>query len=478
MAISNPFSITYGGRQVGGSTSYQLHGPYVIEKTYDSMRLAFDVIIVAGGYSTLKSLSDALEADFRKRLTDGQTLLISLSGSTWTYTMGTTMLNARASVTKTGNPDTDKGYSRAYTCVVEAELPADEDDGLRDVEVAVNYEPGRQKVVTMRGTYTATATKNAAKQYEDDFDAEAAVYLTAIDSTATFELVDESYTYDREHAGDGTPKPHLCLFTRQYIELLENQSSAGLDSENIRDHRVVFTDLSQHPGDSRESIYRLRRVLGSYSCFIDIDSTTDLQSVFTNTILPQIKAVFRANFDPKVFCIEDRSVNYDETAKKLTARVQYLYQSSGGEALVEVSQSVEVRETRTIDYTPTHESGEFAADADLGWGTMERVWTRVAIVVGDESPKTRISSKPKAGDAGSFTDVIGGEAGPDSQDGSKVRAEGWNIIANTSHVDDRWIGDPSDEQIKVSVLTETVVERWHAKPGKRTHNPLAGTRGG
>jgi hypothetical protein len=88
MAVTNPFSITYGSRSVGGSNgTYQLHGPYVIEKHYDAFRLVFDVIVVGTSHADLKTQSDNLEIDFRKRLTHGQTLVINIGGSTWTYTV-------------------------------------------------------------------------------------------------------------------------------------------------------------------------------------------------------------------------------------------------------------------------------------------------------------------------------------------------------------------------------------------------------
>jgi hypothetical protein len=212
--------------------------------------------------------------------------------------------------------------------------------------------------------------------------------------------------------------------------------------------------------------------VGSYDCAIDIDQTTDLQATYTNKVSPHVKALFLANFTPAVFCIEDQRVSYDETTKRLSASVQFLYQSEGGEALVEVSQSVAFREARNIDYTPTHENDELAAEADVGWTVLERVWSRTAIVVGDETPKLRIVESPRAGDAGLFVGPIGGQSGPDGASRVGVAREGWNVVNSTSQVDDRWLGDPNDEQIKVSVLTETVVERFHRRPGRRTSTPI------
>ena len=158
MALTNPFTITYGSRAIGGSSdTYLLHGPYVIDKSFNSLRVVFDVVVTAGSYSALKTAADNVETDFRKR---DQNLVISLSGSTWTYTSGSTILNTSASLSKSGDSETDRGFSRAYTCVVEGELPADDADpvtGLRDIDIQVDFESGRQKIVTMQGVYTATS---------------------------------------------------------------------------------------------------------------------------------------------------------------------------------------------------------------------------------------------------------------------------------------------------------------------------------
>lgn len=469
MALTNPFSIKYGDQTVGGSSdTYQLHGPYVIDKGYDSLRLVFDVVVVASSYATLQSLSEDLEDAFRVRLEAGDTLVVTLSGSSWTYTMGTTLLNAVSTIAKSGNPETDIGYSRAYTCSVEAELPADADAGLRDVEVLVDFEAGRQQSVTMRGTYTATTAGDAVARYQADFDAEATTYLTAADSSATWELVDENYTLDRQKSSSNTPASHLCNFTRTYLELLVNQSQASLDDTDIRDHRVTFTNLSQHPGDSKENTSRLRRVVGNYDCAVDIDQTTNLQNVYDNKIRSHVRQLFQTNFSPQIYGVEEERASYDESSKRLSVSLQFIYQTNDGEALVELAQGVAYREARSIDYTFTHAPDEFSAEADVGFAIAERVWTRLAIVVGTESPKTRILAGPTEGDAGLFRDVIGGLTGPDQGNRQGVRSDGWNIVANQSQVTPRYLGGPNDTQIRVAVLSESVTERFHRKPGSRT----------
>lgn len=448
MSVNDPFKIKYGSREVGGTSDiYLLHGPYVIDKSFTTLRLVFDVVVIGSSYSNLQSRADSLETDFRKR---DQTLLITLDASVWTYTAGTDILNSTASLAKTGDELTDRGYSRAYTCVIEADLPADDSNtGLRDIEWNVEREPGRQRIVSVRGVYTALSGTAASVKYAaaGGADAEASTFLTALSGSATYELEAETFTPDRND--------HLCTFSRQYVELLVNQTQGSLDATNIRDHRVTFTDLSQHPGDSAESIYRLRRVVGTYDCAVDIDQSTDLQAVFDSDIKNHIKELFRTEFTPQIFCIEDRRLSYDETTKRISVSIQFLYQTSGGADIIEVSQSLAFREARNIDYTPVHGGDEFAADADVGWAVLERVATRTVIVIGVEEPARRLGQKPKIGPAG---EIEGLEGGPN------VVRDGWNIVQNTSQATPQWLGDPDEEQIRVTVLTETVVERFHKLP--------------
>ena len=461
MAVNNPFKITYAGQAVGGtSDSYQLHGPYTIDKSFNTLRLIFDVVVVSSSYSTVQSNSDTLELAFRKR---DQSLIIDISGNLWTYTFGTHIFNTQGSIAKTGDSETDRGYSRAYTVVIEGDLPSDDTDpgratgsairGLREIEFNVDYTPSRQKIVSIRGVYTATESPSnlASVNYlaANGADAEASAFLTALDSSATFELVEENFAEDRNN--------HLCNFDRQYVELLVNQSTAGRDHASIRDHRIVFNEMVSHPGDSKADVRRLRRMAASYDCAADIDTQTDLQFIFSEQIKPHLISLLETNFTPIVFAIEDQRVAYDETSKRLSASIQFLFQPSNSDDIVEINQSLAFREQRTIDYTPVHADDEFAMYADVGFSILERVASRTVIVMGEETPKRRLGLTPKKSLAGKIEGLEGG---------AQVLREGWNILSNASQITDLYIGDPDEEQIRQTVLTETVVERFNRLPRK------------
>lgn len=452
MAVPNSIAITWGDFTVGGILSgYQLDGPYVIEKSFTTLRLTFTVLVVASGVSSLQAASEALEDAYQKR---DQDLSISMGGDSWSYEHGTDILNSVCSATKTGNPDTDRGGSRAYSVTISGELPANDRDGLRDLDVNVDFTPARQQIVTMRGSYTAFEGTKASEQYTNEFDAEAATILSGV-GEGPFELVDEQRSQDRND--------HLCTFSRQYMQVISPQSAVGLDDPNIVDHRVQFTDLSQHPGDSRPGVFRMRRVIGTYDCSVIIEAGA-LRQVWDSTVRPHIIELFRSGFSPQVFCIEEARVSFDETGRRISASLQFLYQKSGGDKVVEVTQSVAIREQRTIDYTPVHNQDEFAFEADVGWASRERVWQRTVYVIGTETPKRRLGDRANLGDAGPWG-ATAGEQDVDQQQDGTVKRDGWNIISNTSQVEPRWVGDPdTGQQIQMAMLVENVVERWHKKP--------------
>jgi len=472
MSVAGKTTITYGSRALGGSSStYQLLGPFVDSKDYNTFRCTFEVMVVSSSYSGLQSAMQTLEDDMRKRDED---IVISINGSTFTYTHGTHIWNTFGSATKSGSSETDVGYSCAYTCEISGDLPSDSTaDGLREIEKTVDYEPNRAIVASMTGVYTATgAGSSASANYLANADSEWTTFLATLPGSRTFELVDEQYTADRLDS--------QCQWSRQYTEVLASQSQAALDDTKIKDFRMTFTDLSNHPGDSLESIYRMRRVVGTYDCAVDLDVYTsgDLVGFIDDTVFPHIKALFETNFKPQTFTVEDHRYSHDRSAQRVSVTVQFVYQKAGGDDVVEVTQTMAYREQRNLDMTPIHFDDEFAAEIDVGWAILDRIATRTVVVIGDETPKRRIGVSPDEGLAGPI--VMPGNEPPA---GKGVNQDGWNIISNTSQTQERWVGDPVDTQIKMTVLTETVVERWNKKPGTRTgtgggssRGPITGTR--
>lgn len=463
MSLPNPITITLDGFAVGGTSFYQLNGPHVLDKSYTELRVVFDVIVTGEDQDELADRCNALEEAFRKRLQPGETLTIKLADYVWAYTNGGNAHTVESAISKTGNPETDGGVARSYTVSITAGLAADDpaDSGLQQLRVDVELTPSRQHVVTMQGRYTATTAGTALENYQGEADAVAAGYLSLLKPSATFELEDENFQLDRMGAGT-SPQPHVCDFTRQYVELLADQALALRDDPQLRDHRITVTQQANFAAPNAESgAVPLRRAVLTYDAAVDITLTQDLQAVYEDKIRPYLVEYFRANFNPTVVAVEDERASFDETANRLAVTLQFVFTGPGDSGILEVSSSLAYREQRTLDYTYLHDANELAAIADRGFLMMERVWNRTAVVAGTASPNWRLARN----DSGDMTRSIGGVSGPDTRNGSNVNRSGWNMISNTSQVSPGFIGQPgTDEVITISTIQETVVERYNRAP--------------
>lgn len=442
MAITNEFSITYGAQSVGGASStYLLDGPYTIDRSVARLRLGFDVVVVASSFEELQSLAATLEDNLSKR---DQSVSIDIAGNAWDYTFGTSILNSSCTITKTGSRERDRGFSRGYTCVIEGDLPATDQDGLRELEVHVATSPSRQRTVTMRGIYSAMGGDSASTVYAAEFDARAAAILTSIDSGATWELVQEESSRDR--------LDHLTQFQRAYLEILLAQVSATTDDPAIVDHRVSFTDYSQHPGDSQQGAHRLRKVTATYDCAIDSTVTKDLATAYNDSVMPHLIDLFVAHFSPRVYGIDERRASFDRSGNRISVSCQFTYQKNGGTDTVEVTQSTTTRETRTIDYTPVHNGDELGAYVDPGFMVKERIYSLTSMVVGHTEPTSKLSREP-------------GKTGAAAGGGAKaISTSGWNTVQSTVQVTTQWIGDPDFGQIQVSIVSESRTDRYSDIP--------------
>ncbi|MCA9327848.1 hypothetical protein KDA14_04940, partial [Candidatus Saccharibacteria bacterium] len=354
----------------GDSQQYVINGPHSLQKSFTSFSVGFEVVVIADDPDTLKTLSDALELDMRKR---DQDLVFTLNGVSSTYTFGTTALNTTASIAKRGDPNFDKGASRIYTCSIECELPASDQNGLRDLSVETSYSASNQRTVTMTGTYTVHGSNAALAAYKADFPVEATTILTALDPTASFEQISESHTQDRVD--------HTCTFRRVYVELLADQSTGLRDSPFIADHKLTFSDIGSYPGDSLANTIKLRRVHATFSA--SIVKGFGMYTV-KDSIISFITEAFRGHFNPSTFGVEEDRYNFDDTTNQFSANITYVYSTANGLSTVEVSSTTITEETFHHDFTPTHSGNEFSFNVDKGWTIKTR--TNTDIVMSLEAP--------------------------------------------------------------------------------------------
>lgn len=468
MAINDPFSLTYGGFTIGGTSDiYLLSGASAMERDFTNFSFTVGVQVVATTTALLQSQSDALEFAFSNRLTAGDTFVINLDGSAWTYTQGTTILDCEARIVKAGDLETDTGFSRLYTIEVRGELPTTVDNGLQNIRANAVKDAAGIYTVTIAGVYTANATDDAHGNFTTNVDAECALFLALVNNSATFELVDEEFEVDRHKNSAGTAiEPNMLSFTRQYVEVIANQSTALLDDPDIKDHQLIFTLVSRFPGEARADATRLSEVAANFTCAVDKSVTTDLLGVVAAKIRPLILQEFMTLYPASVFTIQNERITIDTTRNRIDAQFSILFQSAGGGVLITSNQAVAYQETRTIDYVPVHEDDELAYNVSLGFATLERVWTRSITTTNPEPVRRRITARTTGGDL--FNESIGGESGIDNRDGTQVNQEGWNVIDNRSQVSEQLFGLNADgDSFVLTTLTEQVIERFHRTPTGR-----------
>ena len=56
---------------------------------------------------------------------------------------------------------------------------------------------------------------------------------------------------------------------------------------------------------------------------------------------------------------------------------------------------------------------------------------------------------------------MGGVTSPDTRVGGDVNRSGWNIVQNASQITPLFVGNPDHGQMRLTQLTETIVERWN-----------------
>ena len=524
MAITSPLSITWRDLTVGGSTVYPIAGPYMLERSYDRFLLVFNVLVTADDFATLVSRSTTLENTFGSRLgydSNTNDLVISLDGNSFTYEHGKTIFNAEGTISKSGDPETDGPLSRLYTVRIQGETPEETGGGLREFEVTVTLDESRVHNVSMRGVYFAKSdgTKDAYTQYDSEFDSIATSYLNFVGTASDFELVAESYNVDRNRTTDSgsLPNPHKCAFNRQYREIIFNQVEGTLNDPRIVNNRMQFSNMGNFIDNGREDVQRLQRVAVVYDCALDHETNPDAKAIAEDVVIPYILSEFKRLYTPDTFCVEAKTAGFDPAQLRLSVSVTLAFVPSdaGDVTILDAQESVQYRETRTIDFTYVHGGGELDAYAAPGFGVKERVWHRQITCVGAQSAISRLfpqdggggpgggsggassggsttqpgggapgggsgpggSGNPTDGNSGGGSNVIGewtneirGEKGLDTYTHDAVQESGWNTVTSSSTVVPLFMGEVNGERIEKTKLMETCVQRF-------TKVPTTGTSG-
>jgi hypothetical protein len=378
-AVTRELSVTYGATTVGGTSAvYLLHGPVRIDKSYDRVTVSFQVACTdISSEANFAATAQALEAAFRK---PWQALTITLGSTTvasYSHTSNTGY-NAQPSIQETGDERYETGRSRLYAISVTCEVPADlsGQSGRRYSSVALEKSPAGQNTVTISGRYTALSGNSARAQYEASIEAYVSAVLTAIGGT--YEKVAETASADDQNKN--------LDFARTYLELLYNQSQGTLDNTTIFRHSVLYTRQAVGPGDApRGNARRLERVSAVYEAWVE-KATTDLESVYQNTIRPFLLAQVQEIWTPSLLAlIEEGTPMMDRTAQRIQGTLTFAMVTTGS-GVLEYAERSRIENEPGVVFTPVANGNALAKHVDDGPARRLRTMSRRSRIVGERSP--------------------------------------------------------------------------------------------
>ena len=330
--------ITYGSTVASGtlsSATLTLHNVHSITKTAEDFSVSYSVLVSATTEAIFAAGVASFEAAMTTRRQDFKVETLSTAGAvdqtllSLSHTANTA-LNITPELSKPGGP-ADTNLSRIYEVTVSGGLPEKAAlAGLRSFEYDVEFSPSRRGSLTVRGTYTAVASTQAAAQYAASIAARVSSITTAL--SGTWELVDERYT------PDGTDQ--LVTFNRTYRELIFDEDTGTRNVASIVDQTLAIkTDRVGSEGKREER--KLSTITATYSCGVDKGETTDLETLWTGTIRPWIVSNIQDVAGDRL-AIVSQSVDYDLPENRINATMTANARNGGDTLAKTVTEVTEV----------------------------------------------------------------------------------------------------------------------------------------
>lgn len=326
--------ITYGSYSVGltpTSSAVTLEDRYSWDSDENTVTLAFQVLIAA---STPEAFGDARQAFVDAILTPDQALTVVIDSQTeHTYSpSANTGLNTRGSVRKIpGKHNTAKSgrFEARITC--DLPMTASGRAGRRTGRVQVFTTTSGRRRCVIDATYTAATSgmggvQSASAQVASAFGTWADSQITALGGT--WELLAESpLTYGQNNK--------IASASRTYQELKYNQGVGTLDVAAVKDQSLIvnrsdpsISDTVQAIGGGVWSVRKLQLLEASYYCAVDFATTTDLKSLWIQTILPKLDETVAIQADSTAIR-STPDVAFDPVENTIRARVTYFADVSG-----------------------------------------------------------------------------------------------------------------------------------------------------
>ena len=425
------------GVSVGGSSDYHLHGFFERDKDYNRINIGFGVkIIGAASDDEFDRLTAALEEAFRtpfQRLRITASAVVQDDFDPVPAASGNTGFNQQPSIVKLGGKS-DSARSREYKVEVGLELPADlvTRSGRRTANVRVDFDENRRRTVSINGRYTALTSNDATAQYNGSIAAYATSVLAGFGGGATYDLISESHTADDEDKN--------LDFTRVFREVIYPQSAAGLNDPAITDPSFDYSRQQIAPGDSDSGARRLEIINIVFTSGVDLNETTDLESLWQNTVLPYILSEAQARFSLNAIAVTERRVTLSKASNRLTAALQIV--ALGDSDLIQYTRTVEITDRTGKVLVSALDGNPLSKHVYSGPGNLIRVTTEIMLLV--EGGSSGIADIASAGN--------------------------WVLMATTTTHKDIWMG-LEDNQLQFEEVTTVTVEEWADTPEGATAPP-------
>jgi len=403
-AATRTLKITYGTTVVGGTTDYLLDGPVRFSKTYDRFDIAFRVLVQNDTAATFQTNCATIEAAFR---TPRQLIKVEMEGQTFIdlSPSSNTGFLAEPSITDAADTAAATGRSRLYDVTIACQLPADltGQSGRADSTVTVDYDASRRLRITITGRYTALGGNSASAQYNAAIGTYASSVLSSFGGGGTFDLVTEDVVPDDANKN--------CAFTRVYQEVLYAPTSGGLSHASIRGASIVYSRRRPAPGDSPDKrVKRLEEVTVQFTCSVDADVSTSLETLYNDTIRPYLLSQASTLFNATSTAVVDETRNFDKSGNNIAASLD-LRMVIAGSLHLEYLRTVAVEDEKGETLQPAWDgSSRYAKYRFAGIARRVRTITSVERVIGLWSV---------APDGGAFVGGGGGGNGAGGDAGGK-----------------------------------------------------------
>lgn len=447
-AVANPFKLTYGSFVCGGTTDRLITDIHRIVDTYEAFEITLDVIIEGTSDADFAANVQEMHDEFTKRdqrvlWEVGSSTIHDLNPASGASRSG---LNTFARIDKPGTPGADTDRSQRYTITMGGGKPADDGSqaGRRDVSITISYDPSRRRTISFSGVWTAITSNGSVAQYQAQIVSYCASILSAL-SVSDYEVVSEEIQRDRNDA--------LATFTRVYSEIKVAQPGGSLDNVQIVAPQFSILRRVFQPGDSGGgSVRRAEEVSVAFACSIDFDQTTDIETLYTETVRPYIKQQFAAQaFVGGDWAPVSETPSYDTYSNTLSVQCGFVNIPPGASTVIESALSTRIVETPDTVLTGEWTGEFFTKHADNGIGTRRLFLTRAERHLGHRSPTLRVGT--------AFS--VGEEFAADVQAPPGGR---YVLIDNDSSVARKHIGLPGEEQIEVTDVVERMVFEFIVQP--------------